>query len=79
MKISRTNSYNIEIPIQMDENRNGIWSLYKFDPAEFINSNLIQFRDFSGLSGISTENTILRTFEVFSTIIVRGIYISNNS
>ena len=63
----------------MDENRSGVWSIYKFDPAEFITTNLIQLKDFSSLSGISTENTILRTFEAFSTIVVRGIFVSNNS
>lgn len=79
LKISRTNSYNIEIPIQIDENRSNLWSLYKFDPVEFISTNLVQFKDFAALSGLTTESTVLRNFEAFSTMIVRGVYISNTS
>ena len=33
LKMSRTNTYNIEIPIEMDDKRNGKWSLYRFDPV----------------------------------------------
>ena len=79
LKISRTNAYNIEIPIKMNQNLNGVWSLYKFDPAEFINKNLIQFKDFSSLAGITNENTILKTFEAFCSIWIKGVYISNSN
>ena len=79
LKISRTNAYNIEIPVEMDETRSGLWSLYKFDPVEFINKNLIQYKDFSSLAGITTENTILKSFEAFASLSIRGVYISNYS
>ena len=79
MKISRTNSYNIEIPVEIDEMRSGIYSLYKFDPVEFITTNLLQFKDFSSLAGITTENTVLKSFEAFSSMYVRGVYVSNSS
>ncbi|MCQ2816953.1 MAG: WD40 repeat domain-containing protein [archaeon] len=77
MKISRTNSYNIEIPIVIDEVRSGIYSLYKFDPVEFITTNLLQYKDFASLAGLTTENTVLKSFEAFSSMYVRGVYVSN--
>ena len=77
LKISRTNAYNIEIPINIDENKNGIWILMKFDPCDFITKKLAGYKDFASLKEISSETCILKSFEVFSTIYVRGIYISN--
>ena len=79
LKISRTNTYNIEIPIEIDDKRNGIWSLYRFDPVEFIKKNLIQFKDFSSLAGITIQDIILKTVECFASISLRGVYISNYS
>jgi len=79
LKMSRTNTYNIEIPIEMDDKRNGKWSLYRFDPVEFIKENLLQYKDFKSFAGITTENIILKTFEVFASISLRGVYISNYS
>lgn len=79
MKISKTNSYNIEIPIVMDEVRSGIYSLFKFNPVEFITTNLIKYKDFASLSELTTEATILKSVEIFSSMYVRGVYVSNNS
>ena len=78
LKISRTNAYNIEIPINLDENKSGIWTLMKFDPCDFITKKLANtYKDFSSLKEITPDTCILKSFEVFSTIHIRGIYISN--
>ena len=66
MKISKSNAYNIEIPVEMDETRSGLLSLNKFEPEEFIIKNLIQYKDFSSLAGITTENIILKSFEALT-------------
>ena len=49
----------------------------KFDPCDFITKKLAGYKDFASLKEISSETCILKSFEVFSTIYVRGIYISN--
>ena len=77
MKAIRTNIFNIEVPISVDENKSNVWTLYKFNPVEFIVNNLLKFKDFSSFEGITTDTFILKSFEAFSTIYIRGVYISN--
>ena len=77
MKITRTNAYNVEIPIEINEEKDSSWILYKFCPTEYINKNLIKYREFSFLKGITAEKCIFKSFEIFSTIHIRGIFISN--
>ena len=43
MKAIRTNIFNIEVPISVDENKSNVWTLYKFNPVEFIVNNLLKF------------------------------------
>jgi len=51
----------------------------RFDPCEFITKKLANnYKDFASLKDITPENCILKSFEAFSTIHIRGIYISNN-
>ena len=77
MKAIRTNTSNIEIPINIDENKSNIWTIYKFNPVEFIVNNLLKNKDFSSFEGITNDNFILKSFEAFSTIYLRGVYVSN--
>ena len=50
----------------------------KFDPCEFITKKLANsYKDFAALKEITPDTCILKSFEVFSTIHIRGIYISN--
>ena len=50
----------------------------RFDPCDFITKKLSNtYRDFSSLKEITPDTCILRSFEVFSNIFVRGVYISN--
>ena len=49
----------------------------KFDPCDFITKKLTAYQDFSSLKEITPDTCILKSFEVFSTIFIRGIYISN--
>ena len=78
LKISRTNAYNIEIPINIDDNKSGVWILMKFDPCDFITKKLANtYKDFFSLKEITPDTCILKSFEVFSNIFIRGIYISN--
>ena len=50
----------------------------KFDPCDFITKKLANsFKDFSSLKEITPDTCILKSFEAFSTIHIRGIYISN--
>ena len=50
----------------------------KFDPCDFIKKKLVNnFKDFASLKEITQDNCILKSFEVFSTVYIRGIYISN--
>ncbi len=49
----------------------------KFDPCEFISKKLAGYKDFSSLKDITPETCILKSLEIFSTIYIRGIYISN--
>ena len=50
LKIYRTNANNIEIPINIDENKSGIWTLMKFNPFDFITKKLVNnFKDFASL------------------------------
>ena len=50
----------------------------KFDPCDFITKKLANnYKDFSSLKEITPDTCILKSFEVFSTIYIRGIYISN--
>ena len=51
----------------------------KFDPCEFITKRLANsYKDFASLKDITPDNCILKSFEAFSTIHIRGIYISNS-
>ena len=78
MKISRTNAYNIEIPRNIDETKSGMWTFMRFDPCFFIKSKLANnYKDFACLKDITFDTCILKSIELFSTIHVRGIYISN--
>ena len=78
MKISRTNAYNIEIPRNIDETKSGMWTFMRFDPCYFIKTKLANsYKDFASLKDITYDNCILKSVELFSTIHVRGIYISN--
>ena len=78
MKISRTNAYNIEIPRNIDENKSGMWTFMRFDPCFFIKSKLANnYKDFACLKDITFDTCILKSVEIFSTLHVRGIYISN--
>ena len=78
MKISRTNAYNIEIPRNIDETKSGMWTFMRFDPCYFIKSKLANnYKDFANLKDITFDTCILKSIELFSTIHVRGIYISN--
>ena len=50
----------------------------KFDPCDFITTKLAStYKDFSSLKEITSESCILKSFEVFSNIFIRGVYISN--
>ena len=49
----------------------------KFDPCDFITKKLAGYTDFASLKDMSPENCILKSLEAFSTIYIRGIYISN--
>ena len=50
----------------------------KFDPCDFITKKLANtHKDFASLKEITPDTCILKSFEVFSTIHLRGIYISN--
>ena len=78
MKISRTNAYNIEIPRNIDETKSGMWTFMRFDPCFFIKSKLANnYKDFACLKDITFDTCILKSVEIFSTLHVRGIYISN--
>ena len=78
MKISRTNAYNIEIPRNIDETKSGMWTFMRFDPCYFIKTKLANnYKDFASLKDITYDTCILKSIEIFSTIHVRGIYISN--
>ena len=77
VKIYKTNTYYVEIPIEINEEKSSSWILYKFSPVDYINKNLIKVREFSSLKGITNEKCIFKSFEIFSTIHIRGIFISN--
>ena len=77
MKITRTNAYNVEIPIEINEEKDSCWILYKFAPVEYINRNLVKYREFKSLEGITEERCIFKSFVIYSTIHIRGIFISN--
>jgi len=50
----------------------------KFDPCDFITKKLANtYKDFASLKEITQDTCILKSFEVFSTIHLGGIYISN--
>ena len=50
----------------------------KFDPCDFITKKLANtYKDFASLKEITPDTCVLKSFEVFSTIHLRGIYISN--
>ena len=77
MKTSRSNTYNVEIPIEVTEEKNRIWILIKFDPINFINKYLLQYKDFHLFTGITEEKLLFKSFEIVSTVCFRGIFISN--
>ena len=78
MKISMTNAYNIEIPRNIDETKNGMWTLMRFDPCSFIKNKLVNnYKDFARLNDITYDSCLLKSVKLSSTIHVRGIYISN--
>ena len=67
----------MEIPIEIDEEKDSSWILYKFSPVEYIKRNLIKYREFKALEGITEEKCIFKSFAIYSTIHIRGIFISN--
>lgn len=77
MKFTRTNSYNVDVPLPI---QGGMWTIFKFDPVEYINLNLLnKFKDFSVFGGLTPENTVLRSCIFWSSIYLRGVYISNSN
>ena len=61
----------------MDNNLNGVWCLYIFSPIEFISKFLSQNAEFAALTEIDPEHIVLKSFEAFSTITIKGVYISD--
>jgi hypothetical protein len=61
----------VDIPLRT----NGNWNILKFDPIEFLQLNFN--KEASSLGTLSHENLVLKSVTFYSTIIVRGIYISN--
>lgn len=52
------------------------WSIYRFNPAEFINEYFSN--EFKTFGGISSDNLILKSFLVYSNLAVRGLFVSNS-
>ena len=69
----------MEIPIEINEEKDGTWILYKFSPIDYINKNLLKIKTFSSLKGITEDKCIFKSFEICSTIHIRGIFITNKN
>jgi hypothetical protein len=53
------------------------WAILKFDPVDFINR---YFRkEFSALGQVTYDNLTLRDITIWSTIFVRGIFVTNTN
>lgn len=66
--MTKSNSYNIDIPFEPLSAAK--WTIFKFDPFNFLNIN------FENLIS-STDSLILKSVTFNSTILIRGIFISN--
>ena len=73
IQFSKTNSYNIDIPLVPEEN----WCLVKLDPVDYINRFFR--KEFLSLGNVNNDNTYLRDITIWSICSLKGIYISNNS
>ena len=71
-KLTKSNCFNIDIPLILDGN----WTIIKFDPINFINNNLS--KELLSLGNLTNENTVLKSLCFWSTITIRGVYVSNN-
>lgn len=77
LKFTRSSTYNIDVPLNIQTTG---WQIIKFDPVDYINSNLLnKHKEFASIGGITFENTILKSIIFYSTVSVRGVYISNSS
>ena len=79
IKITRTDAFNIEIPININEDKDSTWILYKFSPIDFIKKNLVKYNAFSGLKNIPEDKCVFKYFEICSTIHIRGIFITDKN
>ena len=79
IKITKTDAYNVEIPIEINEEKDNTWILYRFSPINYINKNLSKYKYFSSLKEITEDKCIFKSFEFCSTIHIRGIFITNKS
>ena len=79
LKITRTDAYNVEIPIEINEEKDSSWILYKFCPIDYIQKNLLKYKVFSTLKGITEDKIIFKSFQICSTIHIRGIFITNKN
>ena len=60
----------------MPLNLDGNWTIIKFDPINFINNNLS--KELVSIGELSYENTVLKSLCFWSTMNIRGVYVSNN-
>ena len=79
IKITRTDAFNVEIPININEEKDSSWILYKFSPIEYIKKNLVKYKVFSGLKNLPEDKCIFKYFEICSTIHIRGIFITDKN
>lgn len=88
MKFSQTNAFNIDLPLDFNTKLSDPpfndstgpfpnWYILKVNPSKFINTFLVE--EFRTFGSISPENLILKSFTAYSTLKIRGLYISNNS
>jgi hypothetical protein len=63
----------LDIPLVPDDN----WAILKFDPVDFINQYFK--KEFSALGNVTYDNLTLREITVWSTISIRGIYVTNTN
>jgi len=73
IKFSKSTSFIIDIPITA---KNNTWSILKFDPIEFIQTNFS--KQFSNLGNLTTENIVLKSLQFSSHMFIRGLYLSNS-
>lgn len=71
--MTKSNCFNIDIPLNLDSN----WTIIKFDPINFINNNLS--KELVSIGNLAYENTVLKSLCFWSTISIRGVYVSNNA